>query len=288
MRIARVATLVWLAGCAATAGSARSQTADSTAQRAPSVRRTYTTQHLNGAALRLDGRLDDACWGTVEWSTDFMQWEPTEGKPPTYQTAFKILYDEHALYIAYRAYDAEPRRSPSILSRRDGFPGDWVEINIDSYHDQRTAFSFTSSVSGVRGDEFVSERRRQLGRQLGSDLGAGDADRRARAGPPRSAFRSASCASPIATSRSGAFRCNGVCSARKSARSGSRSRKNEPGWVSRFGELRGIRGIQPQRQVELLPYTVGRGERFEPVAGDPFLDGSDAGLRRSAWTASSA
>src|SRR5436190_1758239 len=38
----------------------------------------------------------------------------------------------------------------------DGFEGDWVEINIDSYADKRSAFSFTSSVSGVKGDEYVS------------------------------------------------------------------------------------------------------------------------------------
>jgi hypothetical protein len=43
------------------------------------------------------------------------------------------------------------------MGRRDEFPGDWVEINIDSYHDLRTAFSFTLSVSGVRSEEFVSE-----------------------------------------------------------------------------------------------------------------------------------
>jgi hypothetical protein len=42
------------------------------------------------------------------------------------------------------------------MSRRDGFPGEWVEINIDSYLDLRSAFSFTISASGVRGDEFIS------------------------------------------------------------------------------------------------------------------------------------
>ena len=31
-----------------------------------------------------------------------------------------------------------------------------MEVNIDSYHDKRTGFSFTSSVSGVKGDEFIS------------------------------------------------------------------------------------------------------------------------------------
>ena len=52
--------------------------------------------------------------------------------------------------------DSDPEQIDNILSRRDGFPGDWVEVNIDSYHDHRTAFSFTTSVSGTRGDEFIS------------------------------------------------------------------------------------------------------------------------------------
>ena len=50
-----------------------------------------------------------------------------------------------------------PIQLVSRMGRRDEFPGDWIEINIDSYHDQRTAFSFTLSVSGVRSEEFVSE-----------------------------------------------------------------------------------------------------------------------------------
>jgi len=79
------------------------------------------------------------------------------GKAPSQQTNFKILYDEKFLYIAYRCHDLAPDSIVKRMSRRDEFPGDWVEINIDSYHDQRTAFSFTLSVSGVRGDEFVSE-----------------------------------------------------------------------------------------------------------------------------------
>jgi hypothetical protein len=55
------------------------------------------------------------------------------------------------------------------LSRRDEFPGDWVEINIDSYHDQRTAFSFTLSVSGVRGDELFLKTV-IIGMQAGTDM----------------------------------------------------------------------------------------------------------------------
>ena len=60
------------------------------------------------------------------------------------------------MYIGYRCHDTEPDQIVSRMSRRDGFEGDWVEINIDSYHDLKTAFSFTISVSGVKGDEFIS------------------------------------------------------------------------------------------------------------------------------------
>jgi len=48
--------------------------------------------------------------------------------------------------------------------------------------------------------------------------------------------------------------------------------------VSRFGELRGIRGIQPRRRVELLPYAVATAERFEAEEGNPFLDGRASDL----------
>lgn len=42
------------------------------------------------------------------------------------------------------------------MGRRDDFPGDWVEINFDSFNGKRTAFSFSTAASGVLGDEFIS------------------------------------------------------------------------------------------------------------------------------------
>src|SRR5687767_13758499 len=85
-----------------------------------------------------------------------MEYQPDDGTPPLQQSAFKILYDTKYLYVGYRAFDSAPDSIVARLGRRDEFSGDWVEINIDSYHDLRTAFSFTLSVSGVKSDEFVS------------------------------------------------------------------------------------------------------------------------------------
>jgi hypothetical protein len=238
--------------------------------------RVYTTAPASQPP-RIDGVLDDECWNAVEWSTDFVQWQPKEGDPPSEQTSFKILYDHDALYVAYRAHDHDPSQISNQLARRDWFPGDWVEINIDSYNDNRTAFSFTSSVSGTRGDEFVSNDGNnwdgnwdpvwRLATQIDAEGWTAEVM------IPLSQLRFASQEEHVW----------GIQVTRRIFRKEERSiwqpmDKDEPGWVSRFGELRGIRGIQPRRRVEVLPYTVGKAERFETVPGDPYLDGQDGSI----------
>ena len=120
-------------------------------------KRVYTTQAVLGMdSPQIDGKLDDKAWELVEWTGNYIENRPDENTPPSFQTKFKILYDQKNLYIGVRCYDGEPDKIVKRLSRRDGFEGDWVEFNIDSYHDQRTAFSFTVTAAGVKGDEFVS------------------------------------------------------------------------------------------------------------------------------------
>ena len=51
------------------------------------------------------------------------------------------------------------------------------------------------------------------------------------------------------------------------------------GWVSRFGELRGLNDLEPKRRIELLPYSVARKTLTErrvrhlPVLNDGALAG---------------
>lgn len=121
-------------------------------------KRVYTTQFLNQTeAPTIDGILNDKSWDIVDWTSDYIENEPDENTPPTEQTKFKIVYDKNFLYFAFKCYDKDPKGIIKRLSRRDGFEGDWVEVNIDSYNDKRTGFSFTISASGVKGDEFISD-----------------------------------------------------------------------------------------------------------------------------------
>src|SRR6187402_3111800 len=43
-----------------------------------------------------------------------------------------------------------------------------------------------------------------------------------------------------------------------------------------FGELQGIKGIKPQKQLEIQSYVVAQTERFEEEAGNPFMTGKSS------------
>ena len=240
-------------------------------------KRVYTTKSIAGkTAPTIDGKLDDAIWNEVEWTSDYVEFQPDVGTPPTEQTKMKILYDDKNLYVAYRCYQADPSTIEKRMGRRDDFPGDWVEINIDSYNDDRTAFSFTISASGVKGDEFVSNN----GNFDGSwnpiwytDTNIDDEGWTAEIRIPLSQLRFGNAEEQVW----------GLQSTRRYFNNEERStwqplEANPPGWVSEFGELRGLIGLKPQKQLEIQPYTVLQLDTYEAEAGNPFRDGSDTKL----------
>ena len=234
----------------------------------------YNTNKILDEAPRIDGLIDEGAWDLVEWSGDFTQISPDDGAAPSQQTAFKILYDDNNLYVAVRAFDTEPDEIVKRLSRRDGFEGDWVEINIDSYFDKRTAYSFTASVSGVKGDEAITN----------------DGENWDTNWDPLWDFATsidnegwiAEMKIPFTQLRFNASETQtwGIQFTRRLYRSEERSTwkyisQEESGWVNHFGELHGIQGITPKRQIEISPYTVGKIERYEADPNNPYLDGSD-------------
>ena len=240
-------------------------------------KRVYTTASVaGGEGITIDGTLDEAGWNAVEWTTDYVEFEPDVGTAPTEQTKMKIIYDEKNLYVAFKCYQADPSSIEKRMGRRDDFPGDWVEINIDSYNDDRTGFSFTASVSGVKGDEFISNNGNfdSSWNPIWYLSTAVDAD-----------GWTAEIRIPLSQLRFGNDdeQVWGIQSTRRYFNNEERSLwqplpANPPGWVSEFGELRGIKGIKPQKQLEIQPYMLGQLDTFEAEEGNPFRDGSGTKL----------
>ncbi len=236
-------------------------------------RRQYHTQFIEDLPIKMDGIPNDAAWQRVEWGGDFIRHQPDNGGEASQESNFKILHDDKHLYIAYRAHDTSPDSIVARLGRRDEFSGDWMEVNIDSYHDLRTAFSFTLSVSGVRHDEFVSNDGNYWDTNWNPVWEAAtnidSAGWTAEVKIPFSQLRYGNQANPVW----------GIQVMRRLFRKEERSTwqhvsQNSNGWVSHFGELHGLTNLPTSKQIELAPYLVAQTETFKAQAGNPFEDGS--------------
>ncbi|MCB0632964.1 MAG: carbohydrate binding family 9 domain-containing protein, partial [Lewinella sp.] len=217
---------------------------------APLPKRSLHTVNVDGRSPTIDGHPDEACWNEVEWSGGYTQWQPSSGETPTQDTKLKVLYDAKNLYVAFRCFDNDPEKIERRMSRRDGFAGDWVEVNIDSYHDLQTAFSFTITAAGVKGDEFVSNDGNNWDTNWNPIWYAKS--------HIDSLGWTAEVRIPLSQLRFGKDHEQvwGIQSTRRDFRMDERDtwqpmRRTDAGWVSRFGELHGIKDLQPQKQLEI-------------------------------------
>jgi len=238
-------------------------------------RKTYITQNIkDNEPVSIDGVLDDKNWDEVPWASDFKEHDPDENTAPTFQTKFKILYDSQNLYIAIRSLDDDPTLIEKRLSRRDGFAGDRVSINIDSYYDKRTGFSFTITAAGVKGDEFISQNGNNWDESWNpiwyTATQVDDKGWTAEVKIPFSQLKFGESKEQIW----------GLQIIRQLFRKDERSvwqrvPVDAPGWVSEFGILRGLFNIQPQKQLEIQPFLVTQLDTYPSETVNPFRDGSD-------------
>jgi hypothetical protein len=103
------------------------------------------------APITIDGVLEEPAWGAAPKIGDLVQRQPEPGQAPTERTDVTLLYDEDNLYIGVMAYDSEPDRIIGTQMARDASLGsdDRIEILLDTFRDQRSAFYFATNPSGA-------------------------------------------------------------------------------------------------------------------------------------------
>jgi hypothetical protein len=267
---ARVAVFLACLGCTASAsaqepGGALAANAGSLASSVPTA-----------SAIRIDGALNDAAWQRAEAVTDFVQRDPADGAAPTFRTEARVAFDDNAIYIAVRAFDPEPGKLKSFLTRRDvGSASDWVRVYIDSYHDKRTAYSFAVNPVGVKLDTYHYNDNNQDDSWdavwdvvVAPDATGWHAEFRI----PYSQLR-------FADGGDGRL---GFAIAREVARINETSTwprmpKSASGWVSSFGDLAGVSRPSATKRLELVPYTVATLGTTPEQAGNPLQKNPDPG-----------
>ena len=234
----------------------------------PPIQALHTT-----GSIRCDGVLDEPSWQQAAPATALYQQTPDQGATATMKSEFRVLYDESALYIGARLYDAHPESIQANLGRRDAsLPADRITVYLDPYHDKRSGYLFVVNAAGLRVDGLMYNDGQQdltwdgvwEGRAHRDSLGW-SAELRL----PFSMFRFQSEAEPIW----------GIDFKRVIVRRGEESLlaytpRDGSGFVSRFPDLVGLRGISSSRSIEVTPYTTGKGEFLRHASGDPFNDGS--------------
>ncbi len=106
----------------------------------------------------LDGFVEGPVWQAASPVLDFTQAEPVEGGRPSELTSVRILYDDDALYVGVICYDTDPGGIVGKLNRRDRTTeADRFSVLVDSYFDRKSAFVFSTNVSGVQSDGILSQ-----------------------------------------------------------------------------------------------------------------------------------
>ena len=241
-------------------------------------KRIYTTKALSGGKPPvIDGKMDEISWSSVEWGNDFIESRPDENTLPSNQTRFKITYDQKYIYIGIQCLDSLPDKIVKRLSRRDSFDGDWVGVFIDSYHDKRTAFGFIVSAAGVKGDVFETNNG-------GNEDDSWNPIWYTKTNIDAEGW-TAEMKIPLSQLKFGKSEEQiwGMEVMRRHFREEERSvwQRLPPdiaGFVSEFGELHGLLNLEPQKQLEIQPYSVASIKSYEAEEGNPFQDGSDGKL----------
>ncbi len=100
--------------------------------------------------IKIDGVID-AEWSKVDSVGDFFQLQPYFGQKPSRRTIAKVLTTKDALYCLIVCYDNRDDIQAGTGSL-DNFDGDVVSIMLDSFNDEKTAYKFAVSASGVQAD----------------------------------------------------------------------------------------------------------------------------------------
>lgn len=102
------------------------------------------------SGINIDGIVDPA-WSKVDSVSDFFQLQPYYGQIPSRKTIAKVLTTNDALYCLMICYDNRNDIQAGTGSI-DNFDGDFVSIMLDSFNDEKTAYKFAVSASGVQAD----------------------------------------------------------------------------------------------------------------------------------------
>jgi hypothetical protein len=260
-------------------------------------RKQATAVRVAEGLISLDGRLDEAVWGSAEPLTDFVQKEPVEGASPTEGIEVRLLYDDQGLYVGARlassggrvaiqaplarrdrSYSPErgPRNPAGVQSGADPDGAELAEyfvVSLDTFLDRRTAYSFGVTASGVRLDhQHLSDSESDIDQRFDpvweARVAVDDTGWTAEMWIPFAQLRFNDDSNLV-----WGMNIHRWIPSKNEDDYWVLVPRTDNAWSSRFGDLRGIESVAQTRRLELLPFVAGGSTiTASRDPANPFLD----------------
>ena len=112
-------------------------------------------------SIIIDGDLNESIWNETEVASNFVMFEPDNGKPisESKKTEVKVLYDNDGVYIGVKLYDNEPNKILKEITERDDFgTTDVFGVFINGFNDGQQDFRFFVTAAGGQLDCIATEQ----------------------------------------------------------------------------------------------------------------------------------
>lgn len=110
--------------------------------------------------INIDGKLNETVWESANVASDFIMYDPDNGKPipDNKKTQIKVIYDNDALYVAAIMHDEAPEKILKEFNPRDNFgTSDLFGVFINGYNDGQQNFEFFVTAADGQGDCIMTD-----------------------------------------------------------------------------------------------------------------------------------
>src|SRR5487761_1197604 len=128
----------------------------------------YRPPHVTIPHLDAAPKLDEFLAGPLRSKTarqmlrvsNFIQRYPEDGKPATEPTVAYLGYTHEFLYVVFVCTDHHPNLIRAHMLQRDLLSDDdFVEVLLDTFHDERRGFLFKTNALGIEADALYTEQQ---------------------------------------------------------------------------------------------------------------------------------
>ena len=204
--------------------------------------------------IKLDGVLDEDVWKKAKPTGSFTQINPVQFEPASDSTEIRFAYDDNNFYVGIKVF--KKGEILSTLSRRDKLQNsERIIVSLDTYLNKRNAVSFAITADGVRG-EYSHQSDSEYDRDHNFNPVWEAKSKRTKFGwqsevrIPLSQLRFKDEKEQV-----WGLNMNHWSPNHREDNYWRLIPKDETGWASRFGELRGFKNLKQAPRVELLPYA---------------------------------